>query len=333
MPPTVAGNPVQDFINGKLIGRYFDEITADMEDALGLGARQLSSGTMKHCSTSSVTQYKRDKASLDKSSRAFYDAYSLVREGKVTDLKKLQAAYEAAVRDLEVLEIQNDLFGAVIDADLGVKLAAFFGPLMVLTEHQKRWLALQAQLTSLQTDLTKARKLTAAEGLKTTLGLGITAVGMMTGPVGIGATIGIAVTAHGVGIVIDQVLGEGGSLKPMDIAKDGTLTAADCASQLKAKGVKALGPLGAVAGATLDLKDAGAAYLKQRKVQERIVALDKDFRKALKDLETDLAKLKKLQDEAQKALDQALRNAGAMKIKTSQRMKGLSEMKRFKPPK
>lgn len=333
MPPTVASNPIVDFLNGKLIGRYFDEITADMEDALGVASRQLSSSTMKHCSSSSVAQYKKDKAYLDKSSKAFYDAYAIARGGKAKDLKKLQTTYEAAVRDLEVLEIQNDLFGAVIDADLGVKLAAFFGPIMVLAKHAERMKSLQSQLSTLQADLVKAKKLTTAEGLKTALGLGITAVGAMTGPVGIGTTIGIAISAHAVGMVIDEVLGEGGSLKPMDMAKDGTLTAADCASKLESKGMKALGPLGAVAGFTLDAKDAGAAYLKQVKVQERIKAMEKEFVKALKDLKTDVANLKKLQAAAQKALDDAKRNAGAMKVKTSQRLKGAKELKKFKPVK
>jgi hypothetical protein len=333
MPSSATSSPVLDFINSKLIGRYFDEITADMEDALGIASRQLSSASIKHCSTSSLATYKKDKACLDKSSRTFYDAYSRVREGKDTDLKKLQTAYEAAVRDLEILEIQNQLFGAVIDADLGVKLANFFGPLMVLSKHAARWKSIQNTLAELQKDLAKAQSLTAAEGLKTALGLGITGIGVMTGPVGIGTTIGVAISAHAVGIVIDQVLGEGGSVKPFDVGKDSALTAMDCASQLEKKGLKALGPLGAVAGFTLDAKDAGAAYLQQKKVQSRIKALDSEFKSALSDLKKNVASLKKLQDEAQRAYDAAVRDAGGFRAKTSKRMMGAKELKKYKPPK
>ena len=90
MAPTVSSNNAKDFVNSNLIGRYFDEITADMEDALGIAARQLSSGTMKHCSSSSVSTYRKDKGYLDKSSKSFYDAYASVRQGKVLDLKKLK---------------------------------------------------------------------------------------------------------------------------------------------------------------------------------------------------------------------------------------------------
>ena len=332
MPISASTSPVLDFINGRLIARYFDELTADMEDALGIASRQLSSASIKHCSASSLATYKKDKASLDKTSRAFYDAYSRVREGKDTDLKKLQTAYEAAVRDLEILEIQNQLFGAVIDADLGVKLAMFFGPLMVLTQHSSRWKTIESELSALKADLQQAMKLTAAEGLKTTLGVGITAVGVMTGPVGMGATVGIAISAHAVGMVIDQVLGEGGSLKPFDVAKDSTLTAMDCASQLEKKGLKALGPLGAIAGFTLDAKDAGAAYLVQKKVQARIKAMDAEFKSALAELKKNVASLKKLQDEAQKAYDSAVRDAGGFRAKTSQRMGGARELKKYKAP-
>ena len=332
MPRTLTSSPVLEFINGNLIGRYFDEITADMEDALGIASRQLSSAGIKHCSASSVAQYKKDKGCLDKSSKAFYDAYARVRQGKDTDLKKLQSAYETAVRDLEILEMCNQLFGAVIDADLGVKLANFFGPLMVLSQHASRWKGIESELSSLKADLEKAKSLTAAEGLKTALGVGIAGIGVMTGPVGIGTTLGIAVGSHVVGMIIDEVLGEGGSLKPFDMGKDATLTAADCATRLEGKAFKALGPLGTLAGFTLDAKDAGAAYMAQRKVQARIKALDAEFRAALTALKKNVASLKKLQAEAQKALDSAVRDAGGFRAKTSQRMRGAKELKKYKPP-
>jgi hypothetical protein len=175
-------------------------------------------------------------------------------------------------------------------------------------------------------------KLTTAEGLKTGLGLAITGIGVMSGPVGWGTTIGVAVSAHAVGMVIDQVLGEGGSIKPFDVAKDSTLTAMDCASQLEKKGLKALGPIGAIAGITLDVNDAGAAYMKQKKVQARIKAMDSEFKSALSELKKNVASLKKLQDEAQKAYDAAVRDAGGFRAKTSQRMGGARELKKYKAP-
>ncbi len=339
MPSTMTsgkslGAAVKTFLDDNKVIRYFDEITADMEDALGVATRTLKSSTMKHVSASSLKTYQSDKRALDSSSKNFYDAYNNAINGKDKDLKKLQAAYETAMLDLEVLEMQNELFGAVVDAGLGVALVNFLGPVGILIEYRTAWNKLQTELASLKADLLKAQKLATGEGLKTALGLGITAAGVMTGPVGIGTTIGIAVAAHAAGMVIDEVLGNGGSVKPFAVAKDTTLTAAGLASECKnLKGAKALGPLGNLAGFALDAKDAGAAYMEQKKIQRRIKALDKDFRAAADKLEKQVKDLKKLQATAQAAYDKACRNAGGSSSKTSKRKKAVPLMKKYKPPK
>lgn len=328
------GKVVKAYLEDNKIIRYFDEITADMEDALGVASRTLKSSTMKHVSSSSLKTYQSDKRALDQSSKNFYDAYNDAINGKDKELKKLQSTYETAVRDLQILEDQNILFGAVVDAGLGLALANFFGPVMVLMEHRKAWNLLKVELANLKADLLQAQKLTAAEGLKTTLGVGITAIGVMTGPVGVGTTIGVAVASHAAGMVIDEVLGAGGSLKPMDMAKDGTLTAMDLASNCEnLKGAKGLGPLAAIAGFALDAKDTGAAYLVQKKVQARIKAFDKNFRAATDKLAKQVKELKKLQSDAQKAYDTACRNVGGSSSKSSKRKKPVPMLKKFKPPK
>lgn len=323
---TVAADPVE-FV--KSLAKELDAVLRDTKLALNVAGKNISGKGMQHCSPTAQRAYTADRDTCVDTFGVFQAEWDALLFGESDDIEEFELAYEDHILALDQLEMMNVPFTAVTQADLGVKLAKFFPLVAGLSRFNGRFLALQRELQDIKVKLEKAKKAAQSKTAKAVFGAAVTGAGMLLGPVGIGTTIGIAVASTAVGLVIDQVIGNGAKMGPWDGASKSATAGVDCYDTLQREGMKEVGKLVATLNTSIDAADAGMALFKKYKLDQKIRKVEAEYKAILKDMKKLRTDIAAAQRAAQRALDQAVRSANGHRSQTSKRNSVVKACKSF----
>ena len=307
-----------------VVQKYIEQIDADAQAALDQADTNL--GGMGDFPSGSVAEYKSHRAALDKAWGDFNAEWNKVVFGKAKDGTAAMTAYRAYVIALTVLEEDNVVIGAFVEAKVAQFTAGFLALLIeVIKGIQRRFGELLKELQALETMLKKAKKDVKGAEAQRVINLAITAVSLCIPVVGLGAGIAIAATTFTVQMVVDASLGPG---NPSAI---GTInTAAGDVIGLPKSIKPPFAKLGGAASGLITLKLDNDEIADAKKIVQQIQAQMKSVQSSMKTLEPWVAnsaiQLEKLHQAFEKALEQAQSKAKAYKSAEAQRLGLLKEL-------
>ncbi|GMG81115.1 hypothetical protein LNKW23_03270 [Paralimibaculum aggregatum] len=325
MSATATADP-KEFLDTPVVRRYLGEIVNATEAALTLAGRNLQSGALKACTAATLATYRGDVAACEASYGDFNDAWNRVISGRARDLDDFEGAYQTHLIALEIVEEMNVPFSAVVDAALGVKLTLFFTLVGQVSGHARTFLAIRQKLDQTRRDLEKLKRILKGKAAKTALGAAIAGATLAAGPIGVAATLGIAVSATAAGMVIDKVVGAGGSMTRYQAAHKTSETMLSCYDQLDRVKVRGLGPMLSFVAISLDAAETAQAAALKAAIDKRVKALEKDFKRALKDFERQSRELEAAARAARTAHDRAVRAANGFASRKAERERLLREL-------
>lgn len=308
---------ITDFM--KSLNSQLTSVNRDTIAALAEAKKNLAGSAMQHCTRSAQTAYRADRDVCADTFDIFQAEWDALLHGDHDDLEVFRIAYEDHIAALDQLEAMNVPFSAVTSADLGVKLAKFFPLVVALSKFNGRFMTLQRDLKDIKAKLEKAARASKSKTAKAMFGAAVTGAGLLLGPVGVGTTIGIAVASTAVGLVIDQVLGNGANFGPFDGASKAATAGIDCYENLDDIALKGVGPLVATFNTTVDASDAGMAIYQKYKLEQKIRKVEADYKAILKDMKKLKTEVATAQRNAKRALDTAVRSANGHRSQTSKR--------------
>ena len=195
-------------IESPVVQKYIEQIDADAQVALDQAETNL--GGMGDFPSGAVSEYKSHRAALDRAWGDFNAEWNMIVAGKAKDGSAAMNAYRAYVIALVVLEEDNVVIGAFVEAKVAEFAAAFVAFIIeVIKAIQKRFGDLLKELQDLQQMLQKAKKDVKGAEAQRVINVAITAVSLCIPAVGLGAGIAIAVTSFTVQVVVDASLGPG----------------------------------------------------------------------------------------------------------------------------
>lgn len=314
----------KQLIESPVVQKYLEQIDADAQAALDAADANL--GGMGDFPSGSVTEYKSHRAALDKAWGDFNGEWNSVVAGKAKDGSAAMKAYQTYVIALTVLEEDNVVIGAFIEAKVAQFTAAFLAFLIeVLKAIQKRFADLLSQLRELEALLKKAKKDVKGAEAQRVINLAITAVSLCIPAVGLGAGIAIAATTFTVQMIVDASLGPG---NPSVVGV--VNTAAGDVVGLPKSIKPPFAKLGGAASGLITLKLDNDEIADAKKIVQKIQTQIKAIQSSMKTLEPWVAnnatRLEALHQAFAKALEQAQSKAKAYKSAESQRLGLLKEL-------
>ncbi len=311
-------------IESPVVQKYIEQIDADAQVALDEADENL--GGMGDFPSSSISEYRAHRASLDSAWGDFNAEWNYVVFGKAKDGSAAMNAYQAYVIELEVLEQDNVVFGAFVEANVAKFTAAFLAfAIEVIKAIQKRFSELLKQLQELQQLLQKAKKDVKGAEAQRVINVAITAVSLCIPAVGLGAGIAIAVTTFTVQMVVDASLGPGspGAIGTLNTAAGDVV---GLPKSIKPPFAKLAGAASGLVTLKMDTDEIDDA----KKIVQKVQAQVKSVQSTMKTLEPWVAnsavQLEKLQAAFQKALEQAQAKAKAFKSAQAERLGLLKEL-------
>lgn len=307
---------------------YIEQIDADAQEALDQADSNL--GGMGDFPSGSVSEYKAHRAALDKAWGNFNAAWNAITFGKATDGRAAMDAYTQYVVALEVLEQDNVLIGAFIEARFAQAAAAFLAfAIETLKALQKRYAELLKELKELDALLKKAKKDVKGAEAQRVINVAITAVSLCIPQVSLGAGIAIAVGTFTVQMVVDAALGPGdpGAIGALNSAAGDVV---GLPKAIKPVFAKLGGAASGVISFKLDSDELADAKKIVQQVQERMRSVQKSMAAIEPYTTTSATQMDKLQVAFQKALDVAQSKAKAFKSAEAERMRLLKELDALK---
>jgi hypothetical protein len=315
-------------IESPVVQKYIEQIDADAQAALDQADTNL--GGMGSFPSGAVSEYKAHRAALDSAWGDFNAAWNLIVVGKAKDGSAAMNAYQAYVIALIVLEEDNVVIGAFIEAKVAEFAAALIAFMIeVIKAIQKRFADLLKELQDLQQMLQKAKKNVKGAEAQRVINVAITAVSLCIPAVGLGAGIAIAATTFTVQMVVDASLGPG---NPSVIGTINT-AAGDVVGLPKA--IKPpFAKLGGAASGLITLKMDTDEIADAKKIVQQIQAKMKSVQSTIKTLEpwvsNSAVKLDNLHIAFEKALEQAQAKAKSFKSAQAQRLGLLKELEELR---
>lgn len=311
-----------------VVQSYLEQIDTDAQEALDAMGKIL--GGMGDFPSGTVSEYKADGKALDTAWGNFNAEWNAVTVGNATDGKKAMTAYKNYVIALTVLEEDNVVWGAYVDARVAYFTTGFIALMIELVKAiRKRFGELLKELQELETLLKKAKKEVKEAEAQRVINLAITAVSLCIPAVGLGAGIAIAATTFTVQMVVDASLGPGdpGVLGTVNTAAGDVI---GLPKQIKPKFAK----MGSVASALYTLKLDNDEIDDAKKIVQKVKDRMKSIEKTMKTLEPFVAggaaQLAKMQAAFEKALKEAQSKAKAYKSAEVQRLGLLKELNKLR---
>lgn len=315
-------------VESTVVQSYIEQIDTDAEAALDTMKTNL--GGMGSFSSSAVSEYKADGTALDKAWGNFNGEWNAITFGKAADGKAAMLAYRDYVVALTVLEEDNVVWGAYVDAKVAQFATAFIALMIELVKSiRKRMAELLVELKELEKLLKKAKSEVKEAEAQRIINLAITAVSLCIPVVGLGAGIAIAATTFTVQMVVDASLGPGdpGLLGTVNTAAGDVV---GLPKQIKPKFAK----MGSVLSAVYTLKLDNDEIDDAKKIVEKIKARMKTIDKTMKTIEPFIAggavQLVRMQQAFEKALATAQSKAKDYRSAETQRLGLLKELNKLK---
>ena len=311
-----------------VVQTYIEQIDTDAEAALDTMKSNLSA--IAAYAKAAASEYKADGATLDAAWGDFNEQWNRVVFGKAADGKAAMVAYKDYVLALTILEEDNAMWTAFIEAKVAQFAAGFVALLIELVKAiRKRFAELLKELKSLEGLLKKAKGEVKEAEAQRVINLAITAVSLCIPAVGLGAGIAIAATTFTVQMVVDASLGPGdpGVLGTVNTAAGDVV---GLPKQIKPKFAK----MGSVASAMYTLKldndEIDDAKKIVKEIQTRMKGIDKTMALLEPFVSDGAVRLAKLQKAYATALQNAQAKADRFRSAETQRLGLLKELNKLR---
>lgn len=239
-------------------------------------------------------------------------------------------AYRDYVLSLTVLEEDNVVWGAWVEADVARFATLFIGLAIELVKAiRKRCDELLQELHEIEKLLKKAKQEVKEAEAQRVINVAITVVSLLIPEVRIGAQIAIAVTTFTVQMVVDASLGPG---KP---GVTGTLNTAagdviGLPKQIKPKFAKMGGVITGFYSLKLDTDEIDDAKKNVQKIKDRMKVIEKIMDRLEPFIAGGAMQLAKLQQAFEKSLAQARSKEKAFRSAETQRLGLLKELNKLR---
>jgi len=315
-------------IESPVVQKYIEQIDTDAQAALDDADATL--GGMGDFPSAIVSGYKSHRAALDKAWGNFNAEWNLIVFGKAADGKAAMVAYRDYVVALTVLEEDNVVWAAYVDAKVAQFTSVFLAFLIeMLKAIRKRFGELLKELQELETLLKKAKKEVKEAEAQRVIDLAITAVSLCIPAVGLGAGIAIAATTFTVQMVVDASLGPGkpGVLGTVNNAAGDVI---GLPPKIKPKFAKFGGAVSGLVTLKLDSDEVDDAKKIVVKIKDRIKAVDKTMKALEPYVANGAVKIAKLQQAFQKSIEVAQSKAKGYKSAEAKRLGLLKELSKLR---
>lgn len=309
--------PPAEFLKTPKMKRYMRDVIDDTEPLLTEVNQNLSSAALRQVSSRAMNAYREAYAAADKTNILWNEAWHDVMNGREDDLEVIYSAVDAHYVKLNELYEMNGAFVAVIQADLGVKLAAFLAAFAPISTHAKKFGEMRKKLDRMRRDIEKLNKLVKSKAAKTAAGAALTGIGLFIPPMGVLGTLatslGMMVTGSMVTSTIDNVLGTGSNTTHWQKAHKASETVLTGYNDITKGKVKGLGPLLSLVNISLDTTDTALAGAAKIAIDKQIKSFEKEFERELKAFKTKVEAVEKATKDAKTAYDKALRDASSVR--------------------
>jgi len=328
MATQTATDDCAEFLRQPVVIRYLDEIANDSQSAIDIAKSNLSYKGLKHYPPKLVSTYKADLKALLQSEARFNAEYTKVGSGAAKSLDPFTKTYHTYLLNLEILEIQNPDHSALVEADLGLKLAALMVVLNEVSPLGAKYNLLNKETERLIKALIEANKTCRNKALTAALTLPLTILSSVVCPqrqlVRLAWRGGIAVTQG----IINVTMANGAGKKELSAATGVGSVGVGLALNLKRSEPKIWKSL---VGASVSIATAGAGVGMEAAKVKNLQAQIQAYMKLYKAVAKEFAKQTKgVMDQAKKAETAhatAVRNLGRANPKTAQRQKLVKEIK------
>lgn len=330
MAETATTQDFAEFLRQPVVIGYLDAIFADAEKATDIADRNLAYKGIKEYPANLVSEYKSDEKALIDAEQAFNVEYTKVGSGVAKSLDAFTDTYQTYMLALEVLELDNGDHSALVDADLGLKVAA-----LVLLANEISPLAVKLQLLNKKTDellkqLIEANKKCKDKAIQATLMLPLQVLGAVICPESLLARLawrgGLAMTQT----IINTAYAGTTQSRELSVGTGLASTAYTVVANLKksdptvASSLKSLS-LSVVTNATA----LGMDIANARKLSADLKAYMAMYQDVSKAFQAQTKDVQRVADEAQNAYATAVRNVGKTTAGTARRKKLLDEIKSY----
>jgi hypothetical protein len=330
MADTDTTQDFAEFLRQPAVISYLDAIFADAEKATDIADRNLAYRGLQEYPANLVSEYKSDKKARIDAEGAFNVEYTKVGSGAADSLDAFTDTYQTYLLALEVLELSNGDHSALVDADLGLKVAA-----LVLLANEISPLALKLQLldkktNELLTQLIAANKKCKDKAIQATLTLPLQVLGAVVCPEALLARLawrgGLAVTQT----IINTAFAGTTTSKELTVAKGLGSTAWTVVSNLKKNDPTVMSSLRSLSLSVITNATAlGMAVADAKKLSAELKAYMAMYQEVSRAFQAQTRDVQKVADEAEKAYAAAVRNIGRTTAGTAQRKKLLDEIKSY----
>lgn len=315
-------------LNSKAVQAYIEGMEDDTKVALDSAKDNI--GEMGDFPPKALSTYKKERDDLDDASGEFNGAFNAVTWGKAKDGKALIAAYKAWVIALTVLEEDNVLYGAYVEAGAAASTAIFIAVLIETVKAvQKACENIVKELEALDKLLKQAKREVTQAEIQRALNIAISVVSLLLPPMRLGRSIAVAAGTLTVQLILDAALGPGkpGAIGIANSAGGDVIGLPKLVSTPKAKfgGVASL-----IIGIKLDTDEVGDAKKIVEAIKDRIKSTQKTLEMLDPFLNIGADKLAKMQDGFNEALKEAKSKSNAYKSGEAKRLGLVRELQKMK---
>lgn len=323
--PTYEG-----ILQSPLVKRYLGEIDNDVDAALITSDSQLRSSVMRDYPSKIVSEYKSDVKALESAYSDFNDALYDIDHGQARDLRAFEQTYQKLLLALEVVEAQNADHKVLIDLDVARKLSALMTVLSPVLGKGRTFAEMQSKLSSLESDLKKAKKKIVSKSAKTACDAALTAVTLLAPPMGIGGRLTMVVATKVVSDSIGSTFGSGRQPDSQKQAFDSAVSVMKVQGTLNGVPARTLAGLTGFANVALDAGEVAEAVKLKKTIDKKIKEFMKQYDATKKELDRQTKQLATLHRDAERAYQQAVSQMGrSSSSATSKRKNLLKEVKSY----
>ncbi|MVO16000.1 hypothetical protein [Parasedimentitalea huanghaiensis] len=316
-----------DFLRQPIVLRYLDEIGNDAQSAIDIAKSNLAYKGLRHYPPKLITEYKSDLKKLLHAEARFNVEYTKVGSGKAKNLNDFSNTYHTYMLNLEILEGQNGDHSALVEADLGLKLAALFILLNEMSPLGARYKQLNDKTTRLISELRPAIKSSRDKAMKAALTLPLTVLSSVICPqrqlVKLAWKGGLAATQG----VINTTYASGGGAKELAAATAPGMTAFNAYETLLNKDFAVFKSLSKTTALLISGIGVGVEVAKVKKLQKEIKTYLVLYKAVTKEFGKQTKGVMELVKKAERAHAQAVRNLGRAGKNTVQRKKLIAEIR------
>lgn len=330
MADTATTQDFAEFLRQPVVIDYLDAIFADAEKATDIADRNLAYRGIKEYPANLVSEYQADKKALIDAESAFNAEYTKVGSGAADSLDAFTNTYQAYMLALEVLELDNGDHTALVEADLGLKVAA-----LVLLANEISPLAVKLQQLDKKTNellkqLTEANKRCKDKAIQATLTLPLQVLGAVVCPETVLARLawrgGLAVTQT----IINTAYARTTQSRELAVGVGLASTSWSVVSNLKKNDPTVLTSLRALSLSVITNATAlGMAVADAKKLSAELKAYMAMYQDVSRAFQAQTKDVQRVADEAEKAYAVAVRNVGKTTAGTAQRKKLLDEIRSY----